>query len=52
MVLNPDGKVLTNAHVVDGATAIQVAIPARAATPPPVLGSDTADDVAVPRSRA
>ena len=48
IVLSADGQVLTNAHVVAGATSIEVNLPgetsARAAT---VVGVDTANDIAV-----
>jgi putative serine protease PepD len=47
MVLTADGEVLTNAHVVSGATSIRVAVPGKGSHPAHVLGVDVADDVAV-----
>jgi putative serine protease PepD len=48
IVLTSDGKVLTNAHVIAGATSISVTLPGQTASQPAtVLTSDTADDVAV-----
>ena len=47
MVINPDGDVLTNAHVVDGATDIQVTITGHGTHAARVLGTDRAADVAV-----
>ena len=50
IVLSADGEVLTNAHVVEGATSISVTVPgdstARSAT---VVGTDTANDIALLR---
>ena len=50
IVLSTDGEVLTNAHVVEGATSISVTVPgdstARSAT---VVGTDTANDIALLR---
>ena len=47
MILTPDGKVLTNAHVVAGGTSIQVSIPGQSSHAAHVLGVDAPDDVAV-----
>lgn len=47
MILTGDGKVLTNAHVIDGATSIQVVTKSNGTHAATVLGADTADDVAV-----
>jgi S1-C subfamily serine protease len=48
MVLTAEGEVLTNNHVVEGATAITVTISGRSHTyPARVLGTDRTDDVAL-----
>ena len=48
MVLTSDGEVLTNNHVVDGATGISVTISSTGATyTATVVGTDPTDDVAV-----
>jgi S1-C subfamily serine protease len=47
MVVTDDGQVLTNAHVVDGATSITVAVPGQGTHRATVLGIDRAHDVAV-----
>jgi len=48
MVLNPSGEVLTNNHVVDGATSVQVVDVGNGRTyTATVVGTDKADDVAV-----
>ncbi|HZN14160.1 MAG TPA: trypsin-like peptidase domain-containing protein [Acidimicrobiales bacterium] len=47
MVITSDGDVLTNAHVVSGASDIQVAIPDQGTHPATLLGIDEANDVAV-----
>src|SRR5207249_8489503 len=47
MVLTPDGAVLTNAHVVEGASNIQVTIADHGTHSAKLLGTDRAADVAV-----
>jgi putative serine protease PepD len=47
MVITADGDVLTNAHVVSGATDMQVAVPGQGSHPAKLLGIDEANDVAV-----
>ncbi len=48
MVLTSDGEILTNNHVVDGATSITVTLSSTGATySATVLGTDPTDDVAV-----
>jgi S1-C subfamily serine protease len=48
MVLTSDGEILTNNHVVDGATSISVTISSTGATyTATVVGTDPTDDVAV-----
>jgi S1-C subfamily serine protease len=48
MIITPSGEVLTNNHVVSGASAIQVSIQGRAApVDARVVGVDTANDVAL-----
>jgi S1-C subfamily serine protease len=48
MVLTSDGEILTNNHVVDGATSIRVTISSTGATyTATVVGTDPTDDVAV-----
>jgi S1-C subfamily serine protease len=48
MVLSPSGVVLTNNHVIRGATTIRVTVPSTSRTyPARVVGYDIADDVAV-----
>jgi S1-C subfamily serine protease len=48
MVLTSDGEILTNNHVVDGATSISVTISSTGATyTATVVGTDPSDDVAV-----
>ncbi len=48
MILTPDGEVLTNAHVVAGATTITVTLNGETnARPADLVGSDTAADVAL-----
>lgn len=49
IVLTADGEVLTNAHVVSGATNIQVTIGSGAPHSAQVLGADTTADVALLR---
>jgi S1-C subfamily serine protease len=48
MVLTSDGEVLTNNHVVEGATRIRVTVPATGARySATVVGTDATDDIAV-----
>ena len=47
MVLTADGIVLTNAHVVDGATNIRVAVPGKGTHAATLLGADSGADIAV-----
>jgi S1-C subfamily serine protease len=48
MVVTPSGEVLTNNHVIEGATSISVKIGSRSQTlPARVLGTDPTDDVAL-----
>lgn len=48
MILTSDGKVLTNNHVIEGATAIQVTVQSTGKTyTAKVIGEDKTDDVAV-----
>ena len=48
MVLTPTGEILTNNHVVDGATRISVTIASTGATyPATVVGTDPTGDIAV-----
>jgi len=48
MVLTPDGEVLTNNHVVEGATSITVTVLSTGESyPATVVGTDPTDDVAV-----
>ena len=49
MVLTPDGEILTNNHVVAGASEIQVSIPGHGAQTATVVGVDPTDDVALLR---
>lgn len=52
MVLTPSGTVLTNNHVIRGATAIRVVVPATGRSfGARVVGYDVADDVAVLQAR-
>jgi S1-C subfamily serine protease len=52
MILTPDGEVLTNAHVVDGATAITVTLNEDGeARPADLVGANRAADVALLRIR-
>jgi len=46
-VISPDGKILTNAHVVDGADEIRVKLADRTEKPAKLLGIDKATDVAL-----
>ena len=47
IVVSADGKVVTNAHVVDGASNIEVTLADGAQKPATVLGMDTSKDLAV-----
>ncbi len=47
VVLSGDGLVLTNAHVIEGATAIQVTLSDGSTHPADLVGSFTANDVAI-----
>ena len=47
MILTADGEVLTNNHVIAGATSIRVAIEHRGTYSATVLGADPVDDVAL-----
>src|SRR5712692_4437889 len=49
VVIAPDGYLLTNAHVVEGATAVEVVFADGAMYPAPVVGSDPTTDLAVVR---
>lgn len=47
MVLSAQGEVLTNSHVVRGATSIRVTVPGGESYPARILGNDTVHDVAM-----
>ena len=47
MVLTTDGEVVTNHHVVEGATTIRVKVMSTGRLPATVVGTDAKDDVAV-----
>ncbi len=49
MVLTADGEILTNNHVVEGASSIQVTIPGHGSSTATVVGVDPTDDVALLR---
>jgi len=49
VVIAPDGYVLTNAHVVDGADEVEVVFVAGATYRAPVVGTDAATDLALVR---
>ena len=52
VVIERDGHVLTNAHVVDGAASVNVTLDSGTKTPARVLGMDTVTDLAVLRLEA
>jgi S1-C subfamily serine protease len=49
VIIDPDGQILTNAHVVDGAASLMVTLDAGNKTPARVLGLDPVLDVALLR---
>jgi len=49
LVIERDGQVLTNAHVVDGAATLSVTLDSGAKTPARVVGMDTVTDLALLR---
>ncbi len=49
VVIERDGQVLTNAHVIDGAASLSVTLDSGARTPARVLGLDTVTDLALLR---
>src|SRR5881409_2108158 len=52
VVIERDGQVLTNAHVVDGAASLSVTLDSGTKTPARVLGVDTVTDLALLRLEA
>jgi putative serine protease PepD len=48
-VVSKDGLIVTNAHVVEGATAVSVAVGGGATLPAPVVGRDESTDLALLR---
>ena len=52
VVIERDGHVLTNAHVVDGAASLSVTLDSGSRTPARVLGMDTVTDLALLRIEA
>ena len=50
-ILTPDGYVMTNAHVVDGADEVLVTLPDKREFKARLIGADKRSDVAVSRSR-
>ena len=52
VVIERDGQVLTNAHVVDGAASLNVTLDSGTQMPARVLGMDTVIDLAVLRLEA
>ena len=49
VIIERDGQVLTNAHVIDGAASLSVTLDSGARTPARVLGLDTVTDLALLR---
>src|SRR5438034_8194261 len=49
VIIEKDGQILTNAHVVDGAASLSVTLDSGARTPARVLGMDTVTDLALLR---
>src|SRR5438128_9445807 len=49
VIVTPDGYTLTNAHVVEGASAVDVTLSSGAEARAPVVGADAATDLAVIR---
>jgi S1-C subfamily serine protease len=49
VLIERDGQVLTNAHVIDGAASLSVTLDSGARTPAKVLGMDTVTDLALLR---
>ena len=47
VILTADGQLVTNAHVVNGATAIKVTVPGKGDYKATVVGADTSQDLAV-----
>src|SRR3989441_10285795 len=52
VVIERDGQVLTNAHVIDGAASLSVTLDSGTKTPARVLGMDTVTDLALLRLEA
>ena len=52
MVVNPDGYILTNNHVVDGASDVQVTLSDKRNFKAKVVGTDARSDLAVPKISA
>jgi len=52
VVIERDGQVLTNAHVIDGAASLSVTLDSGVKTPARVLGMDTVTDLALLRLEA
>lgn len=50
MVLDKDGHILTNYHVVQGQTELKVVLPSGAASKATIIGSDPSNDLAVIRA--
>ncbi len=47
MIISPDGYIITNNHVVDSATDVEVTLPDRREFKAKVIGTDPKTDVAV-----